>query len=418
MAKAHKSPWTWLLLILLLIILLLLGIVLGWWGGDGDGEATPTANETTAATEPAGPSGQDFVARPVTSGNYLPPANALTEDALDGVGAGWVLAIHSDDAYADGGLFTPGDSVLYLIEPDGTQYEVANLDSFGWDSPDLVAWSGPRDLALLVEDRSELHVVSLVTGAIVNSWTFCGEAGSVRGFSAGDNWVLRGACSGDGIDGLYDDAGATLASNITGDEFGDSVVDVGEVQVITGFETFPEDRFEAVYADGTTAALPPPAGLDCYPIGKGRGPTVAIACYSSSDTPDIFELPVDGSPAVPVIASGQLDTFKASLGYDAGDYLGVTGYCSDSVFSVVETSGFEERLGVNAGADVVDTLTPPFVHQKCHAAVGTGSLVSGNGPLWWIDWDTGVTVELLPGSGDEFPLYVVGAAETTALLHP
>ena len=408
MTKALVSIIT----VLVLVVLGLLGVVLGWWSSLTGGDTGPSPSLSPEPT---------FVERSVTTGPHVPTARALTPVALQSVTADWVLAIYNSDSFDDAGNLTPGTKVLYLISPEGDRSEVVNLTDAGFEDPDLVAWNYATG-DVLVSDGSDagprLAVIPLKTGEIASEWVYCGGSAFVTGQSVSEGWLLRGSCDESGIDGVYDSQGNLVASEIVRGDFGAVVRDVGDVQVVTGFEVLPEERFEATYPDGSSRFLPPPAGLDCYPLEKGLGDTLAITCSAAGDSmPSVWELSVRGDQAREVVSVAQTTALRDALGYAPDDFLGIFGYCADSSFRALEFEGYEGRLGVTFGSELRATDTPPFIHQECHAAKGTRSLVSGNGPLWWIDWDTGETVTLLPGS-DEFPLFVVGAAHTTALAHP
>ncbi len=96
----------------------------------------------------------------------------------------------------------------------------------------------------------------------------------------------------------------------------------------------------------------------------------------------------------------------------------MSGYCADSPLRVVEVTSDKSRLGVLRDGTLQPVAQPPYEFRHCLAASGTAALVSGDGLLWYTDFATGLTVELLPGAGDAFPLHVIGTEGYRAILHP
>ncbi|MBN2177320.1 MAG: hypothetical protein JW722_06645 [Demequinaceae bacterium] len=414
MAKILSNAVTWIIVLLLAIIALLLGVLLEWWGG-GTASPGPTPAPSTSSSPTVAPTVTPaFVARPVTVGPYVPPAEVLTEAVLASAGSGWVVAIDDTtqiNTAVDPHTVTPDQRLLYLISPTGIRYELANLDGIGLTEPNLVAWDDTRDLLLLVEDRHELQVFDMATGTVDSSWTPCaGEGGVLYGEARGGNWLVRGNCEGDGFDGLYTDAGILVPSGIVGAGPFLTVKDVGDVQVQYESEGLIDDKFIAFYPNGGSAPLPWSSAGDCYPLGKGRGDTLAMNCYSDAGRLSVWELPVDGMPPIEVVTSGQLEDFAASHGgFGPNDYW-VSGYCSDSALRIVQFSlGDENRLGVLYGGSVEGVgadVSYPF--RRCHTVSGTSALMSGGGGLWWADIDNGGTVVMIPPMGSGSAIQTVG----------
>ncbi len=427
MAKIFSNAVTWIVILLVAIILLLLGIVFGWWGDNESTVPSPTpsasANPTTSPSD-----SPEFVARPVTVGDYVPSAEAVTVNVLASAGSGWVVAIDDTtqiDTSVEPPVVTPDDRILYLISPVGDRYELANLDGIGLDAPDLVAWDYDRGLVLIEQDRTTLNVFDVATGQIASSWTFCpGGAGkALYGEARDGNWLVRGGCEGSGVDGLYTDDGTLVPSSIVGHDPFTTVVDVGDVQVTWEWEGLVDQKFVAVYPDGTSQLLSwTDAADDCYPLAKGRGPTVAMYCYADAGRLSIWELPIDGATPIEVVTSDQLEGFATAEGGYGPDEYWVQDYCSDSALRVVQFAlGLGEpvaRLGVLYGGTVEAVGQVPFVYRACHAAEGTSSLVSGDGHLWWVDFDAGPDVTLLPGQSAGSPIQVVGTDGYRALRQP
>lgn len=396
----------------------------GWWPfAEATPEPTPTPTPTPTAS--ASPSVSvspppAFVERQVTVAPHVPESELLTEAILESVGSGWVVAIHDATAIDSLGVESPGPKVLYLISPEGTRYELANLDTLGFGVPDVVAWDYERHMILLVDNLYEIKIVSMVTGAIEDGWLMCTRQGYVRGFARDGEWLLRGSCEGDGIDGLYSDSGSKTTDGIVGEGFGFTVFDIGDVQVQSEFETEPDSRFVAFYPDGTDAIIPSEEQGDCYMIGKGAGDTFVAYCYASTGdtTLDVWEFPVDGSEPTDVITAAQLEAFRVDLGVASPEDYFVTGYCANSDLRIVEVTWSESRLGVFRDGSLEAVSQPPYAFRHCLATSGTSALVSGDGFLWISDFATGDAIEMLPGSAPDAAEHVVGTEGYRALLYP
>ncbi len=420
MAKLGGRVWALIASAVALLALCAGAWFAGWWPfGGPNAEPTPTPSPTpSVSASPSASPSPSFIERQVTVAPNVPSSELLTEAALDSAGTGWVVAVYDATSKDDAGVESPGPRVLYLISPEGTRYEVGNLDTLGMSAPDLVAWDYARHKVLLVDNLMDLKVIDMVTGAIDGSWLFCDHEGYVRGSARDGAWLLRGSCDGEGIDGLYGDTGVEVPSSIVGKGFGLTVFDVGDVQVQSEFETPPDSRFTAFYADGTQATIPSSVAGDCYLLGKGKGATVAAYCYAAEGTVDVWEFPVDGSTPVDVVTSAQLGAFRLELGVPNPSDFFVSGYCTAADLPVVEVTWDQSRLGVLEAGVLTPVAQPPHVFRHCLDASGTSALVSGDGLLWLTDLATGTTVELLPGSGADAAAGVVGTEGYRALLQP
>ena len=422
MARLSGRVMAGVVAVIAVLVLAVVAFFAGWWpfadaAPEPSPTPTPTFSPSPSVTETPPPV---FVPRQVTVAPHVPDSELLTEEVLGSAGSGWVVAIYDATTVDSLAVETPGPRVLYLISPEGTRYELANLDVLGFLTPDVVAWDGERDMVLLMDNLAQAKVFSMVTGAVESSWEVCPRKGYVRGSARDGAWLLRGSCDGDGVDGLYDDTGAEVSSAIVGKGFGFTVFDVGDVQVQSEFETAPDSRFVAFYPDGTEAVIPSEAFGDCYMIGTGAGETFVAYCYAATGdaTIDIWEFPVDGSEPTNVITAAQLEAFRVDLGVPSpADYF-VTGYCATSDLRIVEVTWDQSRLGLLRDGTLEALSEPPHAFRHCLAASGTEALVSGDGLLWLADVETGEAVEMLPGSAPEDAEHVVGAEGYRALLQP
>ena len=115
--------------------------------------ATPTTAPTTTTTT--------IAARPVTEDPNLPSAQGGHLVDWNLVGPRWTLALY--DA-GDMMMSTGTPTVLYLVDPEGTRYEVASWSSSARPY-EILDWAGSGDSALLNRDGTEAVIVDLRTGA-------------------------------------------------------------------------------------------------------------------------------------------------------------------------------------------------------------------------------------------------------------
>ena len=79
----------------------------------------------------------------------------------DAVGPGWILALY--DA-SDLVTVTPGPTVLYLVDPAGTRYEVAAFPSGPSGVFGIADWAGTGDDALVHRNFERASIIDLRTG--------------------------------------------------------------------------------------------------------------------------------------------------------------------------------------------------------------------------------------------------------------
>ena len=117
---------------------------------------TTTASSTTALSTTTPPT--TVAPLPVTVDPNLPAAVGGHLVDWDAVGPGWILALY--DA-SDIVAAVTHPTVLYLIDPGGTLYEVGSWPSGPYEIAD---WAGTGDAALLPINGSNAVVVDLRTG--------------------------------------------------------------------------------------------------------------------------------------------------------------------------------------------------------------------------------------------------------------
>jgi len=123
-----------------------------------------TLPSTTAPSSTAAPT-TTAASRPVTIHPGLPSAVSGDLVDWDAVGPGWTLVLYDAtdiDTWAD------APSVLYLVDPDGTRYEVA-----AWTTPPypygLADWAGTGDAALVRLAGPAAVIVDLRTGVATDT---------------------------------------------------------------------------------------------------------------------------------------------------------------------------------------------------------------------------------------------------------
>ncbi len=125
------------------VVALVAGAWFAGWGPFAREAVAPSPSPTPSSTSSPNPSPTPppaFVERQVTVAPHVPDARAPHGGRARVGGTGWVVAIYDATAIDDAGVESPGPRVLYLISPDGIRYELANLDTLGMGTPDLVAW--------------------------------------------------------------------------------------------------------------------------------------------------------------------------------------------------------------------------------------------------------------------------------------
>jgi len=382
---------------------------------------TPTASATDGPVPSPSPTHHDWpnvADRPVTTGEGLPDAVALNGQALGSVDKGWVLSIF--DSTFRPGVADPiqGERVLYLVSPSGERYEVANLTKYS--APHLSAWDMEREVAFIVENNYVALTVDLASGKVTHEWQFCGEGGSLRAEDRpGDEWLLRGFCSGAGLDGIYKDDGTFVTDSgvVKGGE-GVTVMDVGDTQVRYEFEMPPAQSYVAYHADGTQVPLQPVGdSVACYPMGPSLTGGLAVQCWGEGDAVTIWNLDLNGGAATPIANAGTLTAIEdASGGFLPAAGATITGYVVAGDYEGITTS--------HPAAVALKGLTPTILTDGgiagtyCYGGVGETVLVEGSGALWEWDGSTGTTVTLLPIRTPPGEGTWVGAAEGGAIIHP
>jgi len=120
--------------------------------------SVPAPTTTTAASSTTSPP-TTVASRPVTVDPNLPAAVGGHLVDWNAVGPGWILALY--DA-SDIVAAVTHPTVLYLIDPAGTPYEVGSWPSGPYEIAD---WAGTGDAALLLSNGSDAVIVDLRTGA-------------------------------------------------------------------------------------------------------------------------------------------------------------------------------------------------------------------------------------------------------------
>lgn len=398
----------------------LVGLALGVIGTGGflvvdhfQGLDPALPNPTPSASDPVTPTPNPTAVGDVTVADGLPSATALTAGVLASADRGWVLAVF--DSTFRSGTEDPiwGEKVLYLVSPTGDRYEVANLTRFG--NPVLSAWDTDRQVAFLVDNRMAAFTVDLASGQVTEEWQFCGEGGSMRAAVAADGqWLLRGNCSGEALDGYYTDDGTLIRDDGVPDGEGVTVMSVGDVQVRFEFEMPPAESYVAYHADGTEVPLQAVgANTACYPMGPALDGGLAVQCWSDDGSSTLWSLDVDGG-AAHVIADQAV--FISVIDAMGGDGLwSLPGYC---------LTGDHETLTGEFGLAVLGDGAPTLLSNGeyrgtvCYGGIGDTVLVAGVGPLWTWDAGTGATVTLLPVPEPSDDGTWVGASENGAIIHP
>ena len=354
----------------------------------------------------------------VTLGEGLPSAAPLSDEVLASVDSGWVLALF-DSTFRPGlGEPSQGQRVLYLVSPRGERYEVTNLTRYS--ELYLIGWDTERNVALLVDARSTLVSVGFGPGGMVYERQFCGEGGSLSGRPLGDGeWLLRGFCSGEALDGRYADDGTLLGSEeiVQGGE-GITVMDVGDTQVRYEFEKPPEESYIAYRADGSQVALQPVGPTtQCFPNGASLTGGLAVQCWGEGDATSIWNLDLEGGDPTPIAVPETLDAIEAASGgaLPAAGAL-FTGYCLAGQHEALLTSHPAVAVLGEDGPTILSN--GEYRATMCLGGVGDTILVVGQGPLWTWNARSGEIVTLLPVPEPGDDGVWVGAAEGGALIHP
>lgn len=382
----------------------------------------------TDGSQPSPTAGWPEVAdRTVTTGPGLPVAVALTDEAYATADTGWVLAIFDSTQRLLNKDPVEGERVLYLISPIGERYEVANLTRYG--SLHLAAWDTDRQVALIVDGRYIAMTLDLATGEVTHKWQFCGEGGSLTAKDLpGEEWLLRGFCSGEPLDGVYsDDFTFVTGEGIVKGGEGITVTDIGDVQVRYEFEMAPAQSFRAYHPDGTETAMEPVGDyMACYPAGPSKLGGLVVTCWDDNGDVTVWNLDFDGGPATQIASTEILFDLAAQsmvpLPLEGAVF---TGYCSTETLEAVETS--HPAVAVIGGeSDIFGILIMVdgryHLASGCYGGVGDTLLLTGDGVLWTWTQNAGnpngdiVILVPVPDMSDNGEW--VGAAEGGAIIHP
>ncbi|MCL1598789.1 MAG: hypothetical protein M3094_06375 [Actinomycetia bacterium] len=120
----------------------------------------PSLTTTLATTTTAPPVTTTTIAVwPVTEHPNLPSAQGRHLVDWNLVGPRWTLALYDAQSVT---TMTAGPTILYLVDPDGTRYEVASWPMGG---PYAIAgWAGTGDTALVLRADNQAAIVDLRTG--------------------------------------------------------------------------------------------------------------------------------------------------------------------------------------------------------------------------------------------------------------
>ncbi|NHZ70063.1 MAG: hypothetical protein GWP18_00300, partial [Proteobacteria bacterium] len=120
---------------------------------------TTLATTTTAPTTTAPMTTTTVAVRSVTEHANLPSAQGGHLVDWNLVGPRWTLVLYEA---RDVVTMTAAPTVLYLVDPDGTRYEVASWPSGG--PYEILDWAGSGDTAMLNRSGTEAVIVDLHTG--------------------------------------------------------------------------------------------------------------------------------------------------------------------------------------------------------------------------------------------------------------
>ncbi len=389
----------------------------GYLAYDHFGSVNPIATPYPSSSDVPSPSPTTTPVDDVTA-DGLPTSVPLTPAVLASAGQGWVLAIFDSTFRSNVEEPIEGERILFLVSPTGDRYEVANLSQY--TAPYLSAWDMERNVAFVVENRYVALTVDLASGTVTHEWQFCGEGGYLRAEDRpGDEWLLRGNCSGASLDGIYNDAGTliTEAGVVKGGE-GITIMDVGDTQVRYEFEMPPAQSYVAYHADGTQVALKPVGEtVGCYPMGPSVTGGLAVQCWGEGDDVTYWSLDLNGGDAAPIANASDLQAIETESGgtLPAAGAI-ITGYIAAGENQVIITS--------HPAAVVLKESHPVILADGaiqgtwCYGGVGSTVLVQGSGALWTWDDVTRNVVTLLPIGTPPREGMWVGAAEGGAIIHP
>ncbi len=124
-----------------------------------DGASSTSTILATTTTQAASTTTTTIAVRAVTEHPNLPDAEGGHLVDWNLVGPRWALTLYDARSVT---TMTPGPTILYLVDPDGTRYEVASWPMGG---PYAIAdWAGTGDTALLLRGGAQAAIVDLRTG--------------------------------------------------------------------------------------------------------------------------------------------------------------------------------------------------------------------------------------------------------------
>lgn len=124
-----------------------------------EGASSTTTTLATTTTQAASTTTTTIAVRAVTEHPNLPDAESGQLVDWNLVGPLWTLALYDARGVT---TMTAGPTVLYLVDPDGTRYEVASWPMGG---PYAIAdWAGTGDTALVLRADNQAAIVDLRTG--------------------------------------------------------------------------------------------------------------------------------------------------------------------------------------------------------------------------------------------------------------
>jgi len=271
-------------------------------GGQGlSATASPSSTPSPSLTMPA-------FAGTVTVDPHVPDAEAITPEVWASAGPGWALISYQEQWFAgDESRFGP--NVIYLVSPEGTRYEIVNVE--GVDTVSVLAWSAGSTTAV-VNVTSPSMETKLVTIDLVS-----GEAATIGDY-APYIWSLR----------FLDANGSPVW---TGNDATAALVTIGPDGTVSPYMIPAEDGA----ADRANAAL---GHDDCEVAAPFDEDSVVVSCATAANGQPSVVAKVSGTD-VTVLADGD-DSFsgitRAGDGVAASMVNGASDACATSYVSLSE----------------------------------------------------------------------------------
>jgi hypothetical protein len=245
--------------------------------------ASPDASPSVSGTTTIGPDGMTLAGR-VTVEPFLPDALPLPTGIWDRTGPGWVLATYLPswtdmNSYT---IHTLDTQVVYLVSPDGTRYQVAELDPAqplwidSWSAGESTAFVRACWDAACMGGTGDTMILDLNTGTLSTEgvpfsggWVRTTLAGHVR------VWDIEGQ---DPVAGFIEHDGAFMQLGEDGMLPGD--VSPGGTWIIAGHYWGDGIDEAGVYsmATGEPIALPSWDGVPCYAQRWEDDDHVVVSC--------------------------------------------------------------------------------------------------------------------------------------------